>query len=375
MSYSQQNKPKILIGFLNKNSRGPIPTVTKAFIEGLSEKYNFYPFFMERRFGNTRLSKMNMFNLLYFIAHLSRWIYSIIIIRPDIVHFPVTSNLNFEKSMSFLMVGKIFGCKTIGHLHGGGFIDFIKTLSKTRRNFANYFLSKLDSLIVLSNSWKHKVIQLFPFIEMKVYVVPNPIDEEFENFFKEFHRNNENINILSVGIMGREKGVLDILEVAKINNNEKVKFILIGPEREPEINKTCKKFIDKNNLHNKVIITGAKWGNEKINFYKDSSIFLLPSYIENFPVVILEAAASRMAIIATPIGALPDYFIDNYSIKYVQPGNIQSIADAVQQVVADKKFRAFISNNANVVFRTELSRTNIFSSLNLVYANVQAPKT
>jgi len=151
------DRPVILIGSLTREV-GAISTITKAFIEDLQGKYNFVTHSADRRLGNTSLSNFNAINLYYFFKHLGIWICELAAFRPDIAHYPITSYWNLEKSMIFLKVASIFGCKTIGHLHGGAFIDFWSTLPRIRKIWAFKQLNKLDAFIVLSGGWKERII-------------------------------------------------------------------------------------------------------------------------------------------------------------------------------------------------------------------------
>lgn len=72
-------------------------------------------------------------------------------------------------------------------------------------------------------------------------------------------------------------------------------FILLLVGEGPEL-ETYKKFIEKNNLHKRVLIYGAT--NKPENFYAISDIFLMLSRYEAFGQVLLEATAARNKIVA-----------------------------------------------------------------------------
>jgi len=110
------NNPKILIGCLNKEIKGAIPAITKAFIDGLSYKYNFIPFYKDRKYGKNKTSDLNILNLYYFLKHYIQWIYLILKYKPDIVHYPITSYWNLEKSLIFLITAKKLGVKKLSDI-------------------------------------------------------------------------------------------------------------------------------------------------------------------------------------------------------------------------------------------------------------------
>ncbi len=362
------NKPVILIGSLAKENRGAIPTITKAFMEGLKGKYHFIPHYTDRKYGKTKTSNFNAINIYYFIKHLTLWTYKLIVYRPDIAHYPITSYWNLEKSIVFLKVAKLFGCKTVGHLHGGAFINFWSSLISNRKKWASRQLSNLDAFVVLSNGWKDEITKTVSVVKGKTFVVHNPIDYEFEKAFPEIPNKRRGNKILSFGIMSEQKGLFDILLALKsIRNNDETTATLVGPEREPNINKKCQEMINTYSLERIVKVAGAKWGEDKIALFRNSDIFLLPSYIENFPLVIIEAACAGLAIITTPVGATPDFFENEKSVIFVEPGNIEQIKNAVVDLLNNPEKRKTLGKSARKVFEKKLSRDNIMNQLNKIY--------
>jgi len=362
------NKPVILIGSLTKENRGAIPTVTKAFIQGLKKNYHFIPHYVDRRYGETKTSNFNAINIYYFIKHLALWTYKLLIYRPDIAHYPITSYWNLEKSLIFLKVAKLCGCKTVGHLHGGAFIDFWSSLISIRKKWASRQLSNLDVFVVLSNGWKEKITKTVSEVKGKTFIVHNPIDYEFEKAFSILPNNRSGNKILSVGIMSEQKGLFDVLQVLKsIRNEFEVTVNLVGPEREPNMNQRCLDMIKAYSLEGIVEMSGAKWGTDKIALFRDSDIFLLPSYTENFPLVIIETACAGLAIITTPVGATPDFFENEKSVIFVEPGNIEQIKNAVVDLLNNPEKRKMLGEGARKVFEEKLSRDNIMNQLDKVY--------
>lgn len=368
-----QNKPIILIGSLTKENRGAIPTITNAFIEGLQKHFQFIPHYANRNYGKKRISNFNAVNIYYFTKHLMLWTYKLLIHRPDIAHYPITSYWNLEKSLIFLKVAKLCGCKTVGHLHGGAFLEFWSLLSSIRKAWALKRFKELNALIVLSNGWKNKISKNLGIEKKNIYVVHNPIDYRFEQAFSDiqYNRKGNRIKILSVGVMSKKKGVLEILEALKnVKNGYDFITELVGPEREPDINMECRRIINNNALEKNVRIVGEKWGDEKTALYDEADIFLLPSYVENFPLVIIEAACAGLPIITTPVGAIPEFFEHDKSVLFVEPGNKKEIAAAILSLLKSHEKRIRLGHGARNVYLKKLSRRKILRHLDRVYQDL-----
>ena len=347
--------------------------VNKAFVEGLNDIYSFVEHGSNRRFGMSRQSLLNPTNGLYFLKHFLEWIWHLSKVRPDIAHYAINSGWALEKSLLFLKTARFFGAKTVGHLHSGSLLKFWRKIPEGRRRRALEGLLRLDGLVVLSNYWQQEIRNLLNFPEKKLFVVNNPIDAQFERPALEFPFERNNLSILSLGVMGREKGVMDLLDaIGQLKQSGKSGFSLqlAGPEREPGILMNVKQHLKEHDLENIVSLLPGVWGEEKLNLFRNASIFVLPSYIENFPLVVLEAAAAGMAIITTPVGATPEFFVHNESALFVKPGNVTQLAEALVRLVESPAERVRLGRAARDVFQKRLSRQKIMESMAAVYAAV-----
>jgi len=69
---------------------------------------------------------------------------------------------------------------------------------------------------------------------------------------------------------------------------------------------------------------------EKIKtYFEQASVFCLPTRIEPFGVVFLEAMAHKLPVVATAIGAIPDFVKDGENGFLVQPDQIDQLADCI----------------------------------------------
>ena len=66
-----------------------------------------------------------------------------------------------------------------------------------------------------------------------------------------------------------------------------------------------------------------------------AAVFVLPSFAEGVPVVLMEAMAARRPVIATRIAGIPELVEDGVSGRIVSPGDGQALAEAVYDILAD----------------------------------------
>jgi glycosyltransferase involved in cell wall biosynthesis len=81
-------------------------------------------------------------------------------------------------------------------------------------------------------------------------------------------------------------------------------------------------------------------------------VFVLPTYTEGFPNVILESMATSCAIVTTNVGAIPEILESDNGQDFgimVEPRDINSLQKAIEQMLSDEEFKA--NCRANVARR------------------------
>lgn len=362
---------RILIGPLALDPTESVSGVNRAFIQGLSDRYTFIPLLADRTLGNTRQARLNVFNLFYFVRQLCQWSAHLVRRRPHIAHYAVSAGWAMEKGLIFMRLARLCKVKTLAHLHSGGFPDHWRSLPRWRRANAARQFARLDGLVLASDWWRQEIARYLPLPPRKLFVVNNPIDAEFEKAALAMPLDRPSRVVLAMGVMGRAKGIFDILEAAKIGAaTSKATFKLAGAEREPHLLRDAREYAARNGLGETVEINGSIDDRRKIALFREASILLLPSHYENFPLTVVEAAAAGLAIVTTPVGAIPEFFQDGVSALFVQPGNAAQIASALQMLLERPQERQRLGAAARQVFCTRLARSKIMDSLDSVYRQI-----
>jgi glycosyltransferase involved in cell wall biosynthesis len=71
-------------------------------------------------------------------------------------------------------------------------------------------------------------------------------------------------------------------------------------------------------------------------FYARADAFVLPSFAEGVPVVLMEAMAAKCPVIATRIAGIPELIEHGISGLVVPPGRSDLLADAIERVLANR---------------------------------------
>jgi glycosyltransferase involved in cell wall biosynthesis len=178
-----------------------------------------------------------------------------------------------------------------------------------------------DGLIVLSehtredliaHGWRNPIHVIPNFIDQSAYV-NNPIPWEERRY------------ILFIGRMIRDKGIFDIIEMAKALGNEN--FVLVGPFESKSAEKHFLVMLD--GIRN-IKWSGCAYGNEKVDLIKHAKLTILPSKSEVFPLTIVESFLSGVAAAVTPVGMVPEVVVDGVTGIYLKHGDpLENVAALV----------------------------------------------
>ena len=156
-------------------------------------------------------------------------------------------------------------------------------------------------------------------------VSPSQLDTEWLSNIKTIE--SKNIKLLYVGRIRKEKGIFSLLKI--IEGKKDIHLTIVGAEN------NMLKHIKQNNVILKIENNKKKL----INIYDDHKIFILPSFTEGHPMVLLEALARRRPVIIFEeiqhvIGSKKGIFISkrNYESFY---GTINEILNNYKKIQED----------------------------------------
>jgi glycosyltransferase involved in cell wall biosynthesis len=92
-----------------------------------------------------------------------------------------------------------------------------------------------------------------------------------------------------------------------------------------------------------VMFLGAVGEEDLAEQYAWADVFCLPSMMEGVPVVLMEAMARGLPVVATQITGIGELVEDQTSGLLVRPGRADLLADALERVARDIDLRATLS--------------------------------
>lgn len=87
---------------------------------------------------------------------------------------------------------------------------------------------------------------------------------------------------------------------------------------------------------------------EMARIYAAHSIFLIPSYYEGQPLVMMEAAAFGLAIVTTPVCGMLDFIRHDQNGLFTPVGEVKPLRDALERLIIDKQRAAHLGAAARL---------------------------
>ena len=188
----------------------------------------------------------------------------------------------------------------------------------------------------------------------RVLTIYNSI--HFDNKSHKFSNNinmSENINIVFIGRLSIEKGIDFLIKIITkfIDNDKYLDRVIFNIYGDGDYSESITELSNKYPLN--VKYHGFTSSSSLV--LKNASIFIVPSIIETFGLVIVEAMANGVPSIATNVGGIPEVIDDNINGLLVDYGNVNDFIKALDKLILDKNLRDMIIQNAYSTLENKFS--------------------
>jgi glycosyltransferase involved in cell wall biosynthesis len=195
---------------------------------------------------------------------------------------------------------------------------------------------------------------------------PDLVTKETLNIYKAKHNIDDNDFVIGfVGRIVNDKGIKEILlawDVLK-SRYKNLKLILAGPleDRDGIHSHLISKILNDNRI---VFLGQIKETNV---YYKLMNLFLLPSYREGFPTVILEASSMGLPVVTSRKTGCIDSIIENVTGKYCEISP-NSIVQVLEEYIQNSDLCIQHGLNGRKFVRENFEQEVIWNSLLKLYS-------
>ena len=251
----------------------------------------------------------------------------------------------------------------------GKFFGFLLGSRRTLRD--------ADAIICVGKDEFELMKQRFP--EQRVHYVPNGVDvarfsqaqAELFRLRYSYHHGERIILCLSRIDPQKDQALLIKAFAQIVELDPKLRLVLIGPVTDENYGLEISQLANELGLGDRVkIIPGIDPDNKLLpSAYAAAELFVLPSIHEPFGIVILEAWAAGTPVVASAVGGIPGFTVDQHNVLLLKERDEQALAELMKSVLESRSLaRQLVDNGRQEVKRYDWSE--VARRVLQIYGNV-----
>ncbi|MCM1108570.1 MAG: glycosyltransferase family 4 protein [Clostridium sp.] len=282
----------------------------------------------------TDIGKVGIRKLKVFISLLKQIRREVKRLRPQLVY--VTPNAcggAFYKDFIVVQMLKSMGCRVVLHYHNKG----VSTRQDRRLDDFLYRSFFKDVKVMLLAEALYKDVKKYVSRE-NVLICGNGIPDVSSGMCAAKDRDDDTPRLLFLSNMLTTKGVWELVEALALLKEKGLRFVcdFVGGWKDITPEDFNMRLREKG-LTGCVQAHGAKYGQEKEEFFNRADIFVFPTYYPNecFPLVLLEAMSHGIACVSTNEGGISSIVDNGKTGILVEKQNPRQLAAALEELMLD----------------------------------------
>jgi glycosyltransferase involved in cell wall biosynthesis len=332
---------------------GGISAVAKTLVPALEEQVDLLYLPTVRRRPVRESGRISPRNLALAVSQYARFLCALHRFRPHVIHLHTSQGVAWLKDTFFILVGKAYRCHVVLHMHGGNFDELYNKNARFVQYYTRRVMRLTDAVIAVSAEWRRRLAHIVPID--RVFTFRNCI--AVDAFLPRFsHRSTNGAQVLFLGAIGSGKGAFDLLEAMgrlKTRGCSLHLWVAGYEERDGDLARARTR-LEELHLEDTCQLVGTVRGAKKAQLLSEASLFVLPSYHEGLPMAILEALAAGLAVVATPVGGIPEVIEDGYNGFLVTPGDVEALAEKLAILANDRYLCEVMGRRSRKIAKQEL---------------------
>lgn len=168
-------------------------------------------------------------------------------------------------------------------------------------------------------------------IQGQIYQIPNPVGQDYFDVSPQPQPGR----MLYAGRVIPRKGIVDLVHaIANLDRDLDPHLIIAGSLADRAYVDEVKSAIEKSGIGDRVHLVGLLRDAELLREFSKAQVLVLPSYQETAPMVVLQAMAAGIPVVASSICGIPYQVVDGQSGFMFQPGDIATLHRHLQRLLS-----------------------------------------
>jgi glycosyltransferase involved in cell wall biosynthesis len=275
------------------------------------------------------------------------------------------------RDIVYLYAVRPFSRGIILHYHAGGLPAYIASLNPILRFLAHCAYGRARASIEIAKS---DIDPGVAFTATYEFHVANGLDVPDMHRHAESSRDGRIFHILYMAGLRETKGVMDIVRTASELKARKITciFDVAGPWQEEDTRRSFEANVVEADVADYIVMHGRVTGEEKWTLYRDASLFFFPSYYEseNFPLVLIEAMAFGLPVVATRWRGIPEMVVEGKTGTLCDIRSPAQFADALEAIISDPDGHEVMSAAAQARYASKYTQDAFLGGMRKVFEAV-----
>ena len=233
----------------------------------------------------------------------------------------------------------------------------------------------VDRFVVVSEVLKNRMIQehriqperivkIYNGVELDLYKSTRESSKQRNRLKYEFNMERDTVLIGGIGRLVWQKGFEYLIEAVPqiVSAIPEAKFLIVG---EGPLRRELGVLTRKLGVNERVIFTGFR--NDIRDVLATIDVLVVPSLLEGFPMITLEAMAMAKPIVATAINGITEQVANGEDGIFVPPRDSAALANAIIRLLSDRKSAQIMGMLGRKKVEQEFSVERMVSETEKVY--------
>ena len=203
-------------------------------------------------------------------------------------------------------------------------------------------------------------------IKGHVHEIPNPVAPQFFSV----RRASEAGRLLYAGRISRGKGIHDLIKALARIPGKFDHVILAGATPDPAYETLLREDVKRLGLSGHVSFAGLLAESALLDEFARAELLVLPSYQESAPMVVQQAMAAGLPVVATRVGGIPQQIEHNVSGFLFDPGDVEALSRTLARFHDEPALSARLAAAGRAIAEVRYRADSVATSTRAVYQEV-----
>jgi glycosyltransferase involved in cell wall biosynthesis len=285
--------------------------------------------------------------------------------RLGIIHANLCVNASTLRVFVIATLFRSFGARLVVHLHSGNYSDFYSRLPRIAQDAVKGIFRKAARVIVPGKVWEDMLVREIGVERSKIGVLYNAVPEPDLSARRKMA--DGRCHIVMLARLEPAKGVPELLDALA---DPAIRALPWRATLAGDGEDAYRRRAAELGIGDRIAFPGWVGPDVVDRLLLEADILVLPSHFECLPVSLVEAMAHGVAVVTTPVGAVPEVVTDGESALLVPVRDKAALAAALGRLIQSPDLRDKIGAAGRVAYEGRLEASRSARLLSELYAEL-----